>query len=77
LRILVGIVNINVILMFYANSSVEEKDDDIYISSYAHGVKIYLNSNVLVQILEIIRGDFTRTFASHQFIEAPNTPTSL
>lgn len=73
---MVGIVNINVILMFYANLSVEEKDD-IYISSYAHGVKIYLNSNVLVQILEILRGDFTRTFASHQFIEAPNTPTSL
>lgn len=34
--------------MFYANLSVVEKDDDIYISSYAHGVKIYLNSNALV-----------------------------
>jgi hypothetical protein len=47
------------------------------LSSYVYDVKIELNSNVLAQILEIPRANFTRTYVSYQFIEAPNTPTPL
>ena len=65
----------NSIRMFYANLSVKEKRDDIYISNYVYDVKIKLNSNILAQVFEIPMRDFTRTYASHQFIEAPNTPT--
>jgi len=67
----------NAIRMFYANLSVKKKRDDIYLSSFVYGVKIKLNSNVLTQILEIPKERITRTFASHQFIEAPNILTSL
>jgi hypothetical protein len=63
--------------MFYTNLSVKEKKGDIYISSCVYGVKIELNSNLLTQFSKILRGDFTRTYTSHQFIVAPNTSTPL
>jgi hypothetical protein len=47
------------------------------LSSYVYGVKIELNSNVLAQILEIPRANFTKTCVSYQFIKAPNTPNPL
>jgi hypothetical protein len=67
----------NSIRTFYANLSVKENKDDIYLSTFVYSVKIELNSNVLAQILEIPRGDFTRTYDSHQFLKEPHTLTSL
>ena len=67
----------NSIRTFYANLSVKKNKDDIYLSTFVYSVKIELNSNVLAQILEIPRGDFTRTYDSHQFLKAPHTLTSL